>query len=206
MRKARMRSKFLTRPVAVVLALSGLAACGDRAEPPPPEPEPSAAPTSIIREGFEEPVADVVPLAPLDVRISFADGGAQLSESAIADLETLLDSPQMKASGPITLRAHTDSSGSDEANMRASRTRGELVRDWLVEQGVAEDRITLVAFGEQNPIEPNALPDGSANEAGRALNRRVDIHVAVEEPPEPSLAEEFDEEAQAEDEAAAEAQ
>ena len=36
-------------------------------------------------------------------------------------------------------------------------------------------------MGEQNPIAPNALPDGSPNEAGRASNRRVEIDIS---PPE----------------------
>lgn len=182
-----------------------LAACESR-EAPAPEPDPTPSPTSIIREGFDEPVPEVLPLAPLDARIPFADGGAELTESAIADLETLLASPQVKAGGPIVLRAHSDSAGTDEANLRASRERGEVVRDWLLERGIPAERLRLIAFGEQNPIEPNARPDGSPNESGRALNRRVDIHVGIEGPREETMAEQFDEEARTEDNAAAEAQ
>jgi OOP family OmpA-OmpF porin len=48
---------------------------------------------------------------------------------------------------------------------------------------VAEDRIEIVAFGEQNPVAPNALPDGTPNDEGRAKNRRVEIRVA---PPNPA--------------------
>ena len=80
---------------------------------------------------------------------------------------------------------HSDSGGSDEVNIRASLERAEAVRDWMVANGVAEERITLVAFGEQNPAAPNALPDGSPNEEGRAANRRVEIVVASDGPPEP---------------------
>jgi OOP family OmpA-OmpF porin len=77
--------------------------------------------------------------------------------------------------------------------MWASLARAEAVRDWLVENGVAEDRIRTIAFGEQNPIAPNARPDGTPDEDGRAANRRVEIEVLTREPPtiedEPTLAE-----------------
>ena len=63
--------------------------------------------------------------------------------------------------------------------MRASMARAEAVRDWLVENGADAERITTIAFGEQNPIEPNALPDGSPNEEGRAANRRVELTIDV---------------------------
>lgn len=197
MKGATMNTK-VTKFLALAGMTAGLAACDARDEAAePPAAAPVETPTSIIREGFEEPVNEAIPLAPLDMRIGFPDGGAELSELAVADLETLLKSPQLREGGPIVLRSHSDSGGSDGANMRASRTRGEVVRDWLLERGVAEERLQLVVFGEQNPVEPNALPDGTPNEAGRAINRRVDIHVGVETAREPSLAEEFNEDTEA---------
>lgn len=68
--------------------------------------------------------------------------------------------------------------GSDETNMRASRLRAEAIKAWLVEHGVDNERIAIIPFGEQNPVAPNAQPDGRPNEAGRARNRRVDISTA----------------------------
>ena len=168
------------------LALSltmALAACGSDAERAP-APEPSSTETGVQNSIIRDDLADSEPLpppplAPLDGRIGFPEGGADLSESATADLDTLLQSPQMEAGGPIVLRAHSDASGPGDANQRASQARGEAVRDYLVEGGVAEDRITIIAFGEQNPIAPNANPDGTPNERGRAANRRVEVHVAL---------------------------
>ncbi|UVI40089.1 OmpA family protein [Qipengyuania spongiae] len=193
-----MRTEFL----AIGLLGLGLAGCDGREQAPAPRATPSETPTSIIREGFEEPVNEAIPLSPLDMRIGFPDGGEDLSETATADLETLMKSPQVREGGPIILRSHTDAGGSDEVNLRASRARGEVVRDWLVERGIAEERVQLIVFGEQNPIEPNALPDGTPNEAGRAINRRVEIHVGVEAPRDPSLAEEIEGETEADTEAA----
>ena len=167
--------------VMAAIAVLALAGC-DRASEAPPEPvvtaEARAEPASIIREDIEVE-REAPPLAPLTARIGFPEGGIALSQAALAQLAKVLQSPQMTAGGGITLRGHSDSAGSDAANLRASKTRAEAVRDWLVDHGVDEDRVTVIAMGEQNPVEPNALPDGSANEAGRSANRRVEIDIAV---------------------------
>jgi OmpA-OmpF porin, OOP family len=164
---------------ALLFALAGCERQQAPAEPAASEPAPQ--PTSIMRDDLDDSVLPPPEpqLAPLDARISFSDGGAELSESAMAELASILRSPQIAEGGAIELRAHSDAAGSDEANLRASRRRGEAVRDYLVENGVAPERITIIAFGEQNPLQPNARPDGTPNEPGRAANRRVDLHVAL---------------------------
>lgn len=164
------------------ISLLALAACQQAEAPPAPEatPEEDAAstpaePVSIIRQDIEEAV--MIPLEPLAVTIGFPDGGTDLPDAAIEVLQTVLDSRQAREGGAITLSGHGDSGGQDGANMRVSQRRADAVKDWLVERGVAEDRITTVAFGEQNPVAPNALSNGSPNEEGRAANRRVEVLV-----------------------------
>lgn len=183
--------KFLPT-LAVLGALAMLPACDNRTDetPAPDQPETEAAatpeaPVSIIRSDIEHPEEPEVQLEPLKVTIGFPEGGSELDEAAIAKLEEVFASPQIAEGGAIILRAHSDAGGSDAANMRASQARGEAVKAWLVEKGIAEDRITVIAFGEQNPVEPNALPDGSPNEKGRAANRRVEIEVTVPEKTKP---------------------
>ncbi len=105
--------------------------------------------------------------------------GDEFDEAALDVLREVAASPQLAAGGAITLRGHSDAGGSDSANMRVSRGRAEQVRDWLIEEEVSDERITIIAFGEQNPLRPNANPDGTANDAGRAANRRVEIEVAL---------------------------
>ena len=161
---------------AAALALAG---CEGREAPAPePSPVPTTTSASIIRPDVE--VERIAPaLEPLEASVTFAEGGDTLSDDALADREAIMDSPQMEAGGDIVLRGHTDSLGDDEANLRVSRRRAELVRDWLVERGVDPQRIGVVALGEQRPIAPNAHLDGSPDEAGRAANRRVNVSIAV---------------------------
>lgn len=165
--------------------LAGVAACvmlgacssGDA-------PEPQATPTEGPRSIFQDDKGqaggggvDPESLRPLETTISFADGTPELTEASRAELATIIDSPQMGMGGAIVLRGHSDSEGSDEANLKASLLKAQAVRDFLVENGVARERIEVIAFGEQNPVAPNALPDGSPNEEGRATNRRVEVTV-----------------------------
>ena len=185
----------MIRWVAPAAALA-LAGCNDREPPPAPEPSPTAPPTqtSIIRPDVE--IERIEPeLEPFEGSVTFAEGGNALSDAAIADLEAILETPQMAEGGAIVLRGHTDSVGDDDANMRVSERRAGLVRDWLVESGVAEDRITVIAIGEQRPIAPNARRDGTPDEAGRAANRRVDVSIALPAGLDADAAEDIDAEA-----------
>ncbi|WP_209349185.1 OmpA family protein [Pontixanthobacter sp. CEM42] len=175
-------------PLAITLALA-LAAC--TSEPAEPEPEPLPTATigetpvpeesegvSIIREDSDV-AQEIIRLQPLETRISFDQGGSDLSGTAIAELEAVLETRQFKAGGAIVLSGHTDTKGTDAANMRAAQNRAEAVRDWLVAKNVPLSRITVIAIGEQNPARPNARPDGSPDEEGRAFNRRVDVVITV---------------------------
>ena len=163
--------------LTVAASAALLCACGgsDQAEP-----DPSEGPRSIFGEegaapGTASPADTILPA--LETTIGFPDGTADLTEAARAELATVLGSPQMERGGRIVLRGHSDSDGSDEENLEASRERAEAVRAFLLENGVPEERVKVIAFGEQNPVEPNALPDGLPNEVGRAANRRVEITV-----------------------------
>ena len=189
------------RSSPILFALALLTGC-DRSPEGSPEPIPSPlgsgeqAQASIIRPDIATATPQAPPIEPLDIVVGFPDGGTEISETGIAQLQKLIASPQVKLGGAVELGAHSDSAGTDEANIRASRKRGEAVLAWLTEHGIAEDRLELVAFGEQNPVQPNAKPDGSPNETGRAANRRVEIRVPVASAPsaemrEPTLAEEI---------------
>jgi OOP family OmpA-OmpF porin len=189
----------LTALGAALVALSG---CGPRDdERKPPEPAPTASPTpavsaspsaSIIRpEITPEPVVDLPP-PPLEQTIDFPEGGSRLDPAAEQALTALLDSEQLTDGWPIVLGGHSDSAGGDQANLAASRKRAEAVARWLREHDVAEDRIEIVAFGEQNPVAPNAKPDGTPNEAGLPKYRRLEI--LKPPPPQPAVSESGEEE------------
>lgn len=69
----------------------------------------------------------------------------------------------------VTVEGHTDSVGPDAYNFKLSEKRAVVVRDYLVQNGVGVERITIRAMGKTNPVAPNDT------EAGREKNRRVEI-------------------------------
>jgi outer membrane protein OmpA-like peptidoglycan-associated protein len=75
----------------------------------------------------------------------------------------------------IRVQGHADATGGEEYNQALSERRAGSVRDYMVERGVASDRIEAVGFGELRPRDTNDTPEG------RQLNRRVEIHVKADE-------------------------
>lgn len=67
---------------------------------------------------------------------------------------------------------HTDSTGSESYNQALSERRARAVEEYLIGQGVADYRLSAEGRGEYEPRESNAT------EAGRALNRRVEVFVS----------------------------
>lgn len=146
---------------------------------PTPTPTPSDTRTaSIIRDDIAPAVEEPdEPAEPFAATIPFPDG-PELTPAAERMLVSALSSDAMDEDWPVILGGHTDSTGNDQANLRSSRARAEAVAAWLVEYGVDTDRIEVIAFGEQNPVRPNARPDGTPNEEGRRANRRVELRIA----------------------------
>ena len=71
----------------------------------------------------------------------------------------------------IVIEGHTDSRGSDRANIQLSQQRADSVRSYLISQGVSSGRISAIGKGESQPIANNKTAEGRAN------NRRVEIIV-----------------------------
>lgn len=69
----------------------------------------------------------------------------------------------------FTIEGHTDSVGSEKSNQLLSERRANAVKDYLVANGISDDRLSAVGYGEAQPIDDNKT------RAGRANNRRVEV-------------------------------
>lgn len=67
------------------------------------------------------------------------------------------------------ISGHADESGGDDINQKLSEDRAKAVYDYLKSHGVPVDRIEIRSFGDTKPLGDNTT------EAGKALNRRVEI-------------------------------
>jgi peptidoglycan-associated lipoprotein len=73
------------------------------------------------------------------------------------------------AGARVRLEGHTDERGSGEYNIGLGERRAQAVRHALLLQGVREDQVSTVSYGEERPAVPGH------DEAAWAKNRRVEI-------------------------------
>ena len=90
------------------------------------------------------------------------------AERVLADAAaTLRKNPTIK----VEVAGHTDSDGSAEYNEGLSARRAQTVHDYLANNGVAVDRMTVRGYGESQPIADNSTA------TGKAENRRVVLRI-----------------------------
>jgi OmpA-OmpF porin, OOP family len=122
---------------------------------------------------------DKCPGTPKGVKVN-AQGCWELQGVYFDTDKTVIKNPRvldeaiviLKANPKITgeVRGYTDSTASAEYNQKLSEGRAKAVRDYFIKQGIAPERIRAKGFGETNPVASNDTV------AGRALNRRVELH------------------------------
>ncbi len=103
--------------------------------------------------------------------ILFNSGKSTIKEESNEVLQEIVNILQEYPSAKFAIEGHTDSVGSDSLNQTLSEARASAVMNYLIENGVASNRLTSQGFGESKPIAPNST------KAGRALNRRVEINL-----------------------------
>ena len=104
--------------------------------------------------------------------IEFESNKSTLKESSFPELDRIASMMSQHSELKISIEGHTDNIGSDSDNVKLSQRRAQAVVDYLLQQGVASDRIEAVGWGEAKPIASNDVEEG-----GRALNRRVEIKI-----------------------------
>jgi outer membrane protein OmpA-like peptidoglycan-associated protein len=69
----------------------------------------------------------------------------------------------------LKIGGHTDNVGNNESNQRLSEQRAKETAQFFIENGIAENRLIIKGYGEEQPISDNGT------EVGRQQNRRVTI-------------------------------
>jgi peptidoglycan-binding protein ArfA len=130
---------------------------------PAPAPAPAGGPCATLQ-------ADITGL--LKTPINFQTDGFTLTPASQQQLTQIADKLKACPDPKVSVVGHTDSSGNDAINVPLSNNRAKAVADYLVSQGVVDDRVTSKGVGSAEPVAPNDTP------AGKAQNRRVAITVS----------------------------
>jgi OOP family OmpA-OmpF porin len=101
--------------------------------------------------------------------ITFSNREEDLPEEVQAFLKTLVKRINNSFLIKIEVIGHTDSLGSHSYNQALSLARATRVSEYLILQGIPNDKIQALGAGETQPIASNRT------EEGRAKNRRVEI-------------------------------
>jgi OOP family OmpA-OmpF porin len=75
----------------------------------------------------------------------------------------------------VSIEGHASDEGDENYNLTLSKARAEAVRLYLVNKGVAADRLSSTGFGETKPLVANDTPEN------REKNRRVEFNITKQE-------------------------
>jgi outer membrane protein OmpA-like peptidoglycan-associated protein len=141
---------------------------------PPPAPVAAPAPAAVAAVAAA-PALAVMGADKIELKETVLFDSSKTTIKA-ASLPMLDEVAQLMKAHPevkhVAVEGHTDSMGDPAFNMQLSEGRAKAVRAYLVEKGVAADRLSAKGFGQTKPIADNKT------EAGRAANRRVDFMIA----------------------------
>jgi outer membrane protein OmpA-like peptidoglycan-associated protein len=143
------------------------------AGPDTEDPEPVAKPAATPYPDEEDAKVVMEESRIVTLEKVFFDTGrdtvADQSRAVLAQVaKTLIANPQIRL---LRVEGHTDNQGPAAYNVDLSSRRARAVRDILVQEGVAPERLEAEGLGPSRPIESNET------EQGRAANRRVEFIV-----------------------------
>ena len=178
----------ITRLVVMLFALTLLASgCAKK-----PVDEQPAEPTQVEVMPEQQQPAAVTEQAVTDTSAYDAAAAARSAERAAAKgLETIhfdFDQYVLTATAKSTLvsnagllraapaikilvEGHCDERGSDEYNLALGEKRALATKDYLISLGVAADRMSVISYGEEMPI------DSARTKEAWAKNRRANFKV-----------------------------
>jgi OOP family OmpA-OmpF porin len=165
-------------PVGILCVLVSLQACKAKKLPskpvqpqqtsntPPPAPAPRPQPA----------VTSAPPPAPAPKpdynfsNVQFEFNSSILKTDAYPLLDKAAAAMKMDPTVQFNLDGYASIEGTEEYNVTLSQDRANSVKTYLVNSGVSSGQLTAKGHGTANPVGDNST------EAGRILNRRVEIH------------------------------
>ncbi|MGD9842382.1 MAG: OmpA family protein, partial [Steroidobacteraceae bacterium] len=102
--------------------------------------------------------------------INFRSGKSTIEPASFPILAKVSEAIKLFPTASLIVEGHTDSAGSDSANLLLSQDRADAVRQYLISNlGVSAEKVSSVGYGESKPVANNET------ENGRARNRRIDV-------------------------------
>jgi len=90
------------------------------------------------------------------------------------DIQVLKDNPNMN----VRMAGYTSAKGTEEVNQKLSEERANMVRNYLIENGIKAERITVIGYGRTKPALYEVSP-ADINSPEAKANMRVLFEIVV---------------------------
>lgn len=168
-----MKNLLDLKKISVLLAIFALASCQSKVKTEGLETEQA----TIIEENVEpyqtvideeaatvidEQAQEEVEEVEVKDRILFGYDSAALTDEAKKILDTQSAWLKSDASINITIEGHCDERGTREYNIALGEKRANSAKNYLIDQGIMEDRIKIISYGKERPAFFGTSPESMA--------------------------------------------
>ncbi|MBE0491233.1 MAG: OmpA family protein [Sulfurospirillum sp.] len=154
---------------------------------PAPAPAPVFVPAPVVDDDIDKDgvpnALDKCPNSPknqivnqdgcmkvIRLHVNFDYDSAKVQTQELKKIYEVIEFMIANPDFSVTLDGHTDAKGSQKYNQALGLKRANAMAKLLESKGISAAKITTNSYGEDNPVASND------DEAGRAMNRRVDAH------------------------------
>lgn len=103
--------------------------------------------------------------------VEFDSGSANIRPASTGLLDEIAQRIAALGNKTVEVIGHTDNAGNPNHNLILSRARAEAVKAYLIQKGIAPERITTNGLGDAQPVADNETPEG------RMRNRRIEFRI-----------------------------
>lgn len=104
-------------------------------------------------------------------KIQFETGSAKIRDVSYTEIDHIVAIMNQYSFTKFGIEGHTDNIGDATKNKQLSQDRADAVKAYIMSHGINENRLTSIGYGSEKPAATNNTV------AGRAENRRVEIHL-----------------------------
>ena len=138
-----------------------------------PQPQPSDMDEQALSAEQQRQAAMRQAMGDLSERIHFAFDSYELNLEAREILQQKADGMKTFPEITMVIEGHCDNRGTEEYNLALGERRARAAYEFLILLGIAPERMSIVSFGEERPLDP------ANNEQAWAMNRRDEFRVSA---------------------------
>ena len=99
----------------------------------------------------------------------------EAQEMLARDVMAIKENPGIK----VQIEGHTCAHGKEDYNMALGERRANAVKEYLVKEGIAADRLSTISYGESRLAMPETPTPKNKNSTEAQTNRRVHFEVIM---------------------------